>query len=99
MLSGGVDSSAVVAMPWSLVSECACHPHIFKHRLTGACPETRAVHSMLRHVRATPTTLDVRDLDHGGELPPHLVNRARPFGGTMTLVEACWAASHGRVGP
>ena len=101
MLSGGLDSSAVVASAHVVARERnAPAIHTFSGiDSAGACPETRAVHSMVRHVRATPTTLDLQDLDAtAAELRPHLENRAEPFDGSMTLVDGMyWAASRAGV--
>lgn len=99
-LSGGLDSSSVVAVARELLAETGQGP---LHTFSGVdpdptnCPETKAIHAALTMPALQPHLVSYAELDR---LMPELAELSwsldEPFDDSMTLLRAVYLAAHHR---
>ena len=100
MLSGGLDSSSVVALA---AATCAAEglPPFPVFSATNAanpdCPETRAIRAVAAHVRCTPTYVDLAEFERSQTRARRLWEEAgEPFDGSMPLLASLYEAAAGQ---
>lgn len=99
MLSGGLDSSSVVALASELLHADGVGPLPTFSAIDskGECPETRAVRSMLQSFELEATTIDVQSIeDVAPTLRESLPQLSEPFDGTMMLISGQYQAAAAR---
>lgn len=97
MLSGGLDSSAVVALAGT-ICETERQPsfRVFSaiDSTDPECPETRAIRAVIGNVRCAPTFVDVADFQGSRTHALRLWKQAgEPFDGPMSLVASLYEAA------
>lgn len=97
MLSGGLDSSSVVALASRLQEQAGAAPFPAFSAINSedpGCEETKAIRAVLAATRSEGHLVDIKDLD---SLAPVLLdwwqNLPEPFDGTMTLGGAVYHAA------
>jgi asparagine synthase (glutamine-hydrolysing) len=98
MLSGGVDSSAVVAVASELLRAEARAPLATFSAINtvGDCIETRSAISMIRFTGADATTIDVSTSENATALLGEGYRHCEePFDGVMPLIQSIYAAAAG----
>ena len=98
MLSGGMDSSSVVAVAAELLNEQGRGP-LPTFSAVGpdsqTCPETRAIHEAAQIAGIEPHFISFADLDPYREALIRLTKEGlEPFDGQMTLIRAVYLAAH-----
>lgn len=97
MLSGGLDSSSVVALAAAARANAGEAPlPVFSaaNPADAACTETRAIRAVISHARCAPTLLDLSDFERARTRAHRLWEEAgEPFDGTMSLVAALYEAA------
>ena len=92
MLSGGLDSSVVVALAAAACGESGRAPlPVFSaiNSTDPGCHETRAIRAVVGHVRSAPTFIDLPDFERSDMRAHRLWHEAgEPFDGTMPLLAA-----------
>jgi asparagine synthase (glutamine-hydrolysing) len=97
MLSGGLDSSSVVALASQACTQAGQAPlSVFSatHDADPDCLETRYIRAVVGHVRCAPTYVDLADFeDAGTRQPPWWEHAGEPFDGTMAMGSALYHAA------
>jgi len=97
MLSGGLDSSSVVALASLACAQAGQAPlPVFSatHGADPDCLETRNIRAVIEHVRCQPTCVDLAGFQDGSTRPPpwweHI---GEPFDGSMALLSSLYYAA------
>lgn len=97
MLSGGLDSSSVVALASRAGAESGLPPLPVFSAINSAdpgCAETQAIRAVAASTACTPTYVDLPDFLRGDTRTHRLWDEAgEPFDGSMTLVAALYEAA------
>ncbi len=97
MLSGGLDSSSVVALASTAYAEQGSAPFPIFSAINSTdpdCLETRHIRAVVAHVRCTPTLVDLLDYARSLDSTKVWWDRAgEPFDGGITLVAALYEAA------
>ena len=98
MLSGGMDSSSVVAIAAELLTEEGAGPLPTFSAVgpdTAGCAETSAIHTAIQMAGIEPHLLSCADLDcYADELVQLTKEQAEPFDGPMGLLRGVYLAAH-----
>lgn len=97
MLSGGLDSSSVVALA-AIACKSDGHAPFPVFSATNSadpgCMETRAIHAVAAHVRCAPTFVDLPDFERSDARALQLWKESgEPFDGAMSLLAALYEAA------
>lgn len=97
MLSGGLDSSSVVALASQACAQAGQAPlPVFSatHDADPDCLETRHIRAVIEHVRCAPRLVDLRGFQDGSaRQPPWWELAGEPFDGSMGLVASLYHAA------
>ena len=97
MLSGGLDSSSVVALAAAARDSAGHAPFpVFSavNSTDAGCAETRSIRAVVAHVRCAPTLVDLPGFEQSTGLAKTWWNEAgEPFDGGLSLVAAVYAAA------
>jgi asparagine synthase (glutamine-hydrolysing) len=97
MLSGGLDSSSVVALAAAACTQSGHSPLPVFSATNSAdpdCSETRHIHAVIDHVRCAPTCVDLPDFERDTAPAKAWWHKAgEPFDGSMSLVGALYQAA------
>lgn len=98
MLSGGMDSSSVVAIAAELLTEEGAGPLPTFSAVgpdTAGCAETSAIHTAIQMAGIEPHLISCADLDcYADELVQLTKEQAEPFDGPMGLLRGVYLAAH-----
>jgi len=100
MLSGGIDSNAVVAVAACLLARNGRGPLLTFSAIgpePALCPESRAIRSAMTGAGLAPVAIDYAAMDEFKDELVELAEQcAEPFDGIMTLPRAVYLAAHRR---